>query len=252
MENGTDSRLDTIRKLLAKAENPAATEHERDAFNKKAFELMARYGIDQALLAEDAPGRDQVDNRFIDIDQPYALEKSGLLWAVASALRCKGVRHPGRAHQKFHLFGMASDLDRVELLYTSLLVQVSHGLAVTRPEHPGESVAAYRRSWVAGFSLAVGSRLREAEARAADQHRTEHDTARSTPAAQGPGRALAVVFADRDQQVAEAFAVDYPTTRTARTRRLSGSGRYAGYAAGQRADLGGSRLGGKGNRSIRG
>lgn len=43
--------LQRVRKLLAKAEADGATPAEAEAFTVKAAELMARYGIDRALLA---------------------------------------------------------------------------------------------------------------------------------------------------------------------------------------------------------
>ena len=48
--SGDDKMLERVRRLLAKAEG-AATESERDAYNGKAAELIARYGIEVALLA---------------------------------------------------------------------------------------------------------------------------------------------------------------------------------------------------------
>jgi cytosine/adenosine deaminase-related metal-dependent hydrolase len=43
--------LERVRKLLAKAEAQGATPAEAEALTAKAAELMARYGIDRALLA---------------------------------------------------------------------------------------------------------------------------------------------------------------------------------------------------------
>ena len=42
--------LDRVRKLLAKAEDDGVTPAEAEALTAKAAELMARYGIDRALL----------------------------------------------------------------------------------------------------------------------------------------------------------------------------------------------------------
>jgi hypothetical protein len=54
---------------------------------------------------------------------------------------------------------------------------------------------------------------------------------------------VSLVLADRSRQVTAAMEAEYPYLRTAKPRILSGSGRAAGWQAGQRADLGGSRLG---------
>jgi hypothetical protein len=230
----SDVMLDKVRKLLAKAEDPACTPAEAEAFNLKAAELIAKYGVDRAMLAEADPTSDVVGDRVIDLLAPYALDKCALLSGVASALRCQAVQRQsqsgGRRVFSMHLFGFASDLDRVELLFTSLLVQASQSLSVqTVPAW--ENIAAYRRSWLAGFTYAVVNRLRAAESHAADD----------APQA-ASGRSVALVLADRGHHVQQRLTEVYPRLRFAGPRRLAGSGRRQGYAAGQRADLGGARL----------
>ena len=64
--------LDRVRKLLAKAEAVGVTPHEAEALTAKAAELMAKYGIDRALLAADEPETDRPANRILDIDNPWA------------------------------------------------------------------------------------------------------------------------------------------------------------------------------------
>ena len=237
-----DPMLDKIRKLLAMAEDDACTPAEAEAFTAKAAGLIARYGIDRAMLADTQPGSDRVGDRELVLDAPYAQDKADLLYRVADALRCKSVQRrrylAGRKQLSLHLFGYGSDLDRVELLYTSLLVQAAHALAV-EPVPCWAHPAAYRRSWYAGYGQAIGRRLRAAEA---------HAEAATQPAAtvdaNGSGRSVALVLADRSVQVKTVLEQAYPTLRTGRARHLSGSGQRDGYTAGQRADLGTSRLGG--------
>ena len=225
--------LAKVRKLLALAEDPAATEHEAETYTAKAAQLIADYGIDQALLAAADPGADPVGDLVVALDAPYATDKAELLSTVAERLRCRAVvrtRHTGAAKERsMHLFGHASDLGRTELLYTSLLLQSATALART-PVPPYEHKAAFRRSWLAGFRMAIGRRLADAEARA------ETDAATRFAAA---GRTSALVLADRSAQVEATMHAAYPGLTTARPRSLSGSGAAAGWAAGQRADLGG-------------
>jgi Protein of unknown function (DUF2786) len=230
----TDTMLEKVRKLLAKAEDPGCTSAEAAALNDKAAELIAKYGVDCALLAASAPEVDPVGDRTISIYPPYALDKASLLGVVAHALRCRSVRIKQRTGvgntYGMHLFGCQSDLQRTELLYTSLLVQASYGLAAAAvPSF--EPLATFRRSWIAGFTQAVGIRLREAERRA------------SADADAGDGPSVALVLADRGDRVAQRMSEAYPRLSTAPPRRLMGSGAGHGYAAGQRADLGGVRLG---------
>ncbi len=234
--------LAKVRKILAKAEDPAATPEEAETYTAKAAELMAAYGIDRALLAESMPDSDVVGDRVVVLDAPYALDKAALLSSVAFELRCRAVRRiryvGPRATKEvsIHLFGYDSDLVRVEILFTSLLLQAQTSLARTDPP-PWESPAAYRRSWLAGFTAAVARRLRDAEMRARDVA----EESRAGTAAPS-GRSVELVLVDRDRTVAAAVEAEYPRLGTARSRQLSGSGRRSGWQAGQRADLGGSRV----------
>src|ERR1700683_4323411 len=86
--------LDRGRSLLAKAEAEGVTPPEAEALTAKAAELMARYGIDRALLAAAQPQTDQPANRKIDIPNPWAQVKAHLLSGLAAVLRCSCVQLP--------------------------------------------------------------------------------------------------------------------------------------------------------------
>lgn len=240
--------LAKVRKILAKAEDPAATPEEAETYTAKAAELMATYGIDRALLAEEMPDSDIVGDRVVVLDAPYALDKASLLSSIAVELRCRAVRrirHVGPRATKevsIHLFGYDSDLARAEILFTSLLLQAQTSLARTDPP-PWESLAAYRRSWLAGYTAAVSRRLRDAEQRAKES--AEGARRGTTESAGRPRvrRSVELVLVDRDRSVAAAVEAEYPRLGAARSRQLSGSGGRSGWRAGQRADLGGSRVG---------
>ncbi|GIF69658.1 hypothetical protein Ais01nite_76930 [Asanoa ishikariensis] len=213
--------LDKVRKLLAKAEDSACSPAEAEALTAKATELIAKYGVDQALLAARDPARDPVVDRMIEVPAPYATDKAGLLVGVAIPLRCRTVRLSRAGSIAVHLFGFDSDVTRAELLYTSLLVQAAHGLAATAVPW-GQHPAAFRRSWLAGFAAAIAARLRATES-----------------AASSAVPSMDLVLADRSGVVERRRDEAYPTARLARPRRLSGDGGASGYAAGTTADLGG-------------
>lgn len=229
--------LNTVRKLLRKAER-ASTVAEAQAYNAKATELIASYGIDAALLATSGATTDHVGTRRMVIDGPYSSDKADLLTGIASPLRCTVIRHrrsDRRGATTITMLGFASDLERVELLYTSLLLQTSSQMVCIHPPDPSESVAAYRRSWLNAYSLAVERRLRTAEKNAEQQ---------STAAGGNSGGACtALVLRDRTAQVEQAVTEAFPRLKTMRSRTLSGTGARTGYAAGQRADLGGRSVG---------
>jgi hypothetical protein len=241
-------KLEVVRKLLAKA-NRAATAQEAASYTDKAMRLCARHGIDAALLAATDPARDEPGVQRVAVHDPYSAGKARLLAWTATALRCRAVLHQTRGGrvEAVTVFGFAADRERVELLYTSLLLQACTELAAQRPPRPGESLAAYRRSWLHGFAVQVHRRLVDAEqAAAADIG--------ATPAGDGAGRLaeLSVVLADRADRVERGFVAAFPSLDRARARSLSGSGFGAGAAAGDRADLGHRRVATRAQRAIRG
>jgi hypothetical protein len=227
-----DPRLARIRKLLAQAEDPAATPAEAAAFTAKATTLIADYGIDEALLQEPMLTGTEVGDLVIDVLAPYASEKATLGSAVASALRCRAVCRKRAALDgtrfSLHMFGRSSDLTCVEILFTSLLLQGTAAMTVTSIPF-GEHKAAFRRTWWLGFAGAVERRLLEVErlaARAAEARFADS------------GTSAALVLADHAREAEEAMKATYPRLQTASARRLTGWGAADGWLSGQRADLG--------------
>ncbi|MFI7455120.1 DUF2786 domain-containing protein [Nonomuraea sp. NPDC049714] len=223
--------LERVRKLLAKAER-TDNEHERAAFMAAASALMAKYGIDS--LDPERP-RQAPGDRIVTVPGPWAKEKARLVSLVAQALRCRPLLIGGAdGGHRVHVFGFAADLERADLLATSLLLQMASGLARVRP--PGEvtAVRAYRRSWLLGFTDEVYRLLREAENRAE---------------AEAASVGTALVLADRHAEVERAVAAAYPRIRLS-VPRTSGSGYGDGVAAGRRADLGRTRVPGESTREL--
>ena len=173
--------LQRVRKLLAKAEVAGVTPAEAEALTAKAAELMARYGIDRALLAAARPETDHPADRLIDIANPWATVQAHLLCGLAAAMRCQCIILPGRGPgSRIHIFGFASDIERADVLYTSVLVQMWQGLAATPVPAWSRSPRAWRRSWLLGFATAVIARVR-----AAEQHAAAEATARTAAAGRG-------------------------------------------------------------------
>jgi len=225
--------LDRVRKLLAKAESEGVTPPEAEALTAKAAELMARYGIDRARLAATRPDTDRPGSRIIDIDNPWAQVRAHLLAGLAGAMRCQCVLlSTGRPGARIHIFGYASDLERVDIVYTSLLLQMAHGLTATAVPVGVRSPRAWRRSWLLGFVTAVITRVRSAEDRAAANAEGETRS--------GPSTAL--VLADRAVVIRRQLEQEYPVTRRTRIT-YSGRGYSDGYAQGQQADIGNRRVG---------
>lgn len=229
----TDAMLRRVQLLLAKASDPAATPEESATYMEKATDLMARYGIDQALLNAQKPAgqREQVTTKRIWPPAPYAREKRNLLGWLATPLHCKAIL----VGPEIMLFGFPSDLERVEMLYSSLMLQATRDMLNAYVPY-GVNVAAWRRTFLVGFAAVVSKRVEQAYGRIeAEAERTDQ-----------PGTALVLV--ERTKQVDLAIADMFPKLTKGRRRQLSGGGRRAGGEAGARADIG-NRAGVGGSRT---
>ena len=209
--------LDRVRALLAKAEStdfPA----EAEAYSAKAQELIARHSIEEALTTRD---RAEVVPfaRRIGVDHPYESEKAGLLGAVALANHCHTVWSPELGFAT--VFGFDADIDAVELLYTSLLVQANRAMVRDEPGKGKARIKAFRRSFLIAYAVRIGERLERA---------TRHEIARHTD--------LLPVLRSRDVQVREAMNRAFPRTVRARGSRVdSVEGWESGRAAADQAKL---------------
>lgn len=159
----SDPVLEKVRALLAKAES-TEFEAEAEAFTAKAHELMARHSIDSAMVG-DAAADDQPVAIRIPIDEPYVDAKSWLLHYVALNMRCRSVFAEAAALTT--VVGFEADLNSVELLYTSLLVQAQSALVATsRSAPPGarSRSRSFRSSFLRAYARRIGERLAEINA----------------------------------------------------------------------------------------
>ncbi|WP_037682654.1 DUF2786 domain-containing protein [Streptomyces griseus] len=162
-QSGSDSRMFTrIRALLAKAEATGFPE-EAEALTAKAQELMARHSVDEALLAARAPAPDAPGACRIGVEPPYEQAKAVLLDAVADANHCRAVWNEPLCFST--VVGFEADLEAVELLYTSLLVQATS--AMTKAEAAQRAggrkrTKTFRQSFLAAYAHRIGMRLASA------------------------------------------------------------------------------------------
>ncbi|MGY0068844.1 DUF2786 domain-containing protein [Streptomyces sp. QTS137] len=208
--------LGRIRALLAKAEATGFPE-EAEALTAKAQELMARHSVDEALLAVRAHAATAPGACRIGVDAPYEQTKAVLLDAIADANRCRAVWNESLGFST--VVGFDADLEAVELLYTSLLVQA--GTAMTKAEAAQKAggrkrTKTFRQSFLAAYAHRVGARLA-----AAAEGRTS-----------GLSDDLLPVLASRDVAVTERLDRLFPETTTTRLRGVSDA---AGWEEGARA-----------------
>uniref|UniRef100_A0AAU2JZS5 DUF2786 domain-containing protein n=1 Tax=Streptomyces sp. NBC_00049 TaxID=2903617 RepID=A0AAU2JZS5_9ACTN len=234
--------LGKVKALLRKAEDPGATEEEARVFLEKATELMAKYGIEQAMLDDRSqPGR-PVD-RIVDLRPPYVKEVRWLLGRIAFEVRCRPVFPGGKNNgHRVHLFGFEADLQTADVLFASLRLQMLAGAdrADRRHRPDGEDSRAYKRSWMLGFIREVTVRIRAAQqaARAAAERGADGPGGPGGEDAQGV-RSVALVLADRTAVVEAHCAARYPKLGTARPTKTKGTGYWQGVADGRHADIGG-------------
>jgi Protein of unknown function (DUF2786) len=212
---GTEPRmLGRIRALLAKAESTGFPD-EAEALSAKAQQLMARHSIDEALLGADVAGTGP-GTRRIGVDRPYEGAKALLLDAVAAANHCEAVWSADFGFST--VVGHEPDLDAVELLYTSLLVQVDRAL------RRGPS---RRRDFRESFLIAYAARIRDRlTAAAAD-----------AVAAQKDARDLLPVLAARDLAVRDTTRRLFPGATTTRLKGRDAEGWQEGETAADAAQL---------------
>ena len=253
----SESTLRVIQKLLSRAE-ATEFESERDSCLAKVAELMARYSIEDAVLAAadegDAAARRPTE-RLLVVPAPYAARKVSLFGAVGQNCGCTviDVGNDDDGQRRVAMVGFPGDLERAEVLITSLLVQMTREMLVdpsppdTRAPNrrkggrsPG-ATATWRRSFITGFTTRVNQRL----AAAMDlEKQRDHAGAAGRPSPSGSS--VALVLARRDQEVDTEVRRRYPHLRSRRMDAGSSAGGHAaGRRAGDRASLGSPEVGGR-------
>jgi len=229
-----------IRALLAKAEStdfPA----EADAFTAKAQAMMTRLRLDgataQAALGDAGDAAPTASAIRIPVDDPYVTPKMGLLGAVARANDACVVEHPGLGLAT--VVGPGSVLRHVDLLFTSLLVQVQAAMAkaASVTEAGGhERSRRFRGSFIAAFAVRIDQRLQR-----------ERDSVFSRVSADALP-VLARDAADVDALVDTLFG-DLQSVRSRRPTDTAGW--LAGTSAADAASLHGDQLSGGGDATPR-
>jgi len=219
--------LGKVRALLAKAES-TTFDAEAEALTAKAQELMARHRIDRAVLEHDgrAAGARPIGRR-IAVDDPYAEAKALILAEIAAANGCKAVWSKDLGMTT--VFGFADELDAVEELFTSLLVQATVALRRegSRVDCRGRSrTTRFRRSFLVAFGVRIGRRLHETVA------------ATVTAADAEISVALVPILAERDAAAERAASAAFPEIGHVAPAATDGEGWYAGTLFGDMADLG--------------
>jgi hypothetical protein len=222
--------LGRVRGLLAKAESTSFPA-EAETLSAKAQELMTKHALDRVLVEADTSVADLPGARRIWLDTPYVEAKALLVEVVTRANRCRAIFVA--AWEFMTVVGDESDLDAVELLTMSLLVQatramIAGGNQTTRGDQP--RTRAFRKAFLAAYATRIGERLTGAS--------------ESTIAESDESARLLPALASHQRKVDEAFDTLFPAVRGRGITIRSAEGWEAGLAAADRAQLDAERSAG--------
>jgi hypothetical protein len=234
--------LSVVRNLLAKAEDKACTPQEAEAFFAKAQAMMTKHAIESHLLGvADAAQAEKIISVIMFRDDKSTMlvkAKRELINFLADVNNCRTVMH-GRAYMT--LMGHTSDVELVQMLFNSLMLQLQTMLLAAENAGDVRGVSG-RVSYAHGYVRRLYTRMLAAK-------RASQDDAQASTAV---GNAL--VLRDRTALVVDHMNTVFPKLGHARAN-TSADPRSAAYGVGHRdggrADLGGSRLtGGQAGRSL--
>lgn len=245
-----------IQALLAKAES-TNSEEERASILEKVDDLMAKWGIDRAMIearriADGA--KPQLGHLILTFEGMAGQTRKNYLeaaWRVAMGLgNLRGHRmYKTRNADNLYLFGFESDLEAFSMLWSSLQTQIIISTTqwwkseVMRDQgcagFPASVRSQMKRDYILGYSRTLYNRL--TAIREQNESKSSSDT----------GGSSALVLVDRKTIVDRAYEEQNPNLRSGKvSRRRIGAGSFeAGRRDGARADIGQKRFSG-GNNAI--
>lgn len=232
---GVDQKvLARVRALLAKAESTQFPD-EAEALSAKAQELMNRHALHRAMVDAGNHVPPAAVSRRLWVDSPYADAKAHLVCCIAAANRCRAAFHDQLGFVS--LVGDHADLETVELLTTSLLVQAVRAM-LSAGSGSQCRTRSFRHSFLLAYAVRIGERLRVVTEAAVTQAAADHTVADQTAEDPGADPRLLPVLADRAKVVDELFESMFTEIVHKSTRVNSAAGWGAGRAAAEVARLG--------------
>lgn len=237
----------TIQGLMNMANDPALGEEARENYLAKAYELMTKWQIDDAMLAAVKDGKiEKIAKRVIVLTTPttYSLEYADLVASVAVAMGARGfvskVFWQGKkfiraGYYNAVIVGFESDLDTIELLATSLSVQCEMAVGQAAKKNPlahrmtASQKYNFKRSFLVGFKIEVKRRI---------------EAMRKQTVADSETKGAELVLVDRTARVDEWVTKEMQIGKAV-DRRYGANGYGDGQRAGAKANIGQNELGPK-------
>jgi hypothetical protein len=244
-----DKWLNILQKLMAKAEDSATTMDERNAIVEKMTFLMAKHGIEQAMLNAEQDKPEAVISVRFTLNNPYLNPKITLLYGIVKTFGAHGImaemsqRKPGRyrglqpapdAKTVMQIYGYSSDIEKILMLNGSLNIQMSTALAgAIKPVHMHGKT--FNSSFVVGYVDTVVVRVASA-----------YTKAKTDVSSSATGNGMELVLKTRTAAIMDAFKLDHPHVHRINTtsRATSATAYGAGQFAGRNANIGQTGLGG--------
>lgn len=231
------SLKDKIAGLLAKAER-TDNEHERDAFNAKAEQLMIKYGIEQAEL--EAAGEVKPEE-IIEVRIPftgiYNMVMPDFVHTVCRALGNLSVLQSSSWDKKTrtaYIIGHKSDVEAAQVLIASLQLQAMSGMKRWWKSFDDKvwmsNMEQYkaRRQFIISFGYGAADRIK-AERRTEEEH---------------VSTGAALVLASKQDRVNDWVQNTYNPKKSRGGVQGGMAGHSEGRAAGRQANVGTTGIGG--------
>jgi len=224
--DGLISKIEALFKQAANTPYP----DEAATFQAKAQELMTKYQIEEAMLNNRVLD-DELTTFDVMINNPYLVDKAILLNAVAQNNYCKVVRHPKFAR----VYGYSNDIRMVVAMYTALEIDMINQMWVAfKDKTEYTSTVSWKKSFFGGYANRIHHRLKTAKKEQFDE--TSKNNGNDE---------FALVLVKKDKSVEDYYNSNTFALRTTTRTLTSASGYGAGSSAGNRADIGQSRIGGR-------
>jgi uncharacterized protein DUF2786 len=234
--------INKIKALLRTAEEGGLEPEAAESYRAKAMALIAKHGIDQALVNDRGQREDKPECRQYVIKGSYGKRRVAFAYHVAEALRCTSIlmgTEQKRSDYKLYVYGFGTDLDLFEMLWASLDLQLANELSKAVENKPARVHGrTFSANFIGSYADRVVERLEAIQNIAVQEvHNTE------------PGAALVLV--KRSDSVQNLFKASHSRVRKSTTSsKFDPSGSMAGSAAGNRANLGLNAQVGGGSRAL--